>query len=157
MLPICDFAFSIGSQLPTPCSKRWPWLNPRALVYKASALPRRSPSPPTQSYVPAPLSPLLPSTCRPPTAAAQVLLPSNVVKSYTDSVKPVTKSDSKVRFGKYDKVEPFTLEPMRLHYENQKPFSMVRVQIARGCCGARGGGAGMVDWGESMHVLLLCV
>ncbi len=54
-----------------------------------------------------------------------MLLPTSNVKSYTDAHKPVSKSDNKVTFGKYDLIKPFTLEQLRVHFENNKPFRKV--------------------------------
>jgi oligosaccharyltransferase complex subunit alpha (ribophorin I) len=61
----------------------------------------------------------------------QVVLPTSNVKSYTDTEKPVAKSDNKLKFGKYDLVKPWTVKPLYLHYEHNKPFKKVRLYL---CC-----------------------
>lgn len=60
----------------------------------------------------------------------QVVLPSTKVKSFTESPGPVAKDANKVKYGKYDLIKPWTVEPLRLHYENPKQFK----QVGRGPC-----------------------
>lgn len=59
--------------------------------------------------------------CFPP---SQVILPSSNVKSFTQE-KPSVKSDSKIKYGKYDLVKPFTMKELRVHFENMKAFKTV--------------------------------
>lgn len=47
------------------------------------------------------------------------------VKSYTDTEKPVSKSGEKVKYGKYDLIKPFTMQELRVHFVNPKPFKQV--------------------------------
>jgi hypothetical protein len=52
-------------------------------------------------------------------------LPTNNVKSYTKTEEPVTKADSKLRFGKYGVREPFTVAQLTVHFESKKDFKKV--------------------------------
>lgn len=47
------------------------------------------------------------------------------VKSYTDTEKPVSKSDNKVKLGKYDLIKPFTVQELKVHFANPKAFKHV--------------------------------
>ncbi|PNW75344.1 hypothetical protein CHLRE_12g523300v5 [Chlamydomonas reinhardtii] len=55
----------------------------------------------------------------------EVTTPSSSVKSYTDSEKPVSKSDNKIKYGKYDLIKPWTLQELSVHFENNKPFKHI--------------------------------
>ncbi|KAG2453544.1 hypothetical protein HYH02_001763 [Chlamydomonas schloesseri] len=55
----------------------------------------------------------------------EVTTPSNTVKSYSDSEKPVSKSDNKIKYGKYDLIKPWTLKELSVHFENNKPFKHI--------------------------------
>lgn len=55
----------------------------------------------------------------------QVQLPSSKAESYTEE-SPVSKTDSRIKYGKYDLIKPWTMKPLRLHFENDKPFKQVR-------------------------------
>ncbi|PNH06279.1 hypothetical protein TSOC_007366 [Tetrabaena socialis] len=56
--------------------------------------------------------------------STEVVTPSNVIKSYTEE-KPVSKSDNKIKYGKYDLIKPFTVKELSVHFENNKPFKHV--------------------------------
>jgi hypothetical protein len=56
----------------------------------------------------------------------QVVLPSSAVKSYTDDLEPVTKTDKVIKYGKYDLIQPWSLHELRAHYESGRPFRKVR-------------------------------
>jgi hypothetical protein len=70
---------------------------------------------------------------------AQVHLPSGDIKGHTDE-KPFMKKDSRITFGRYDSVKPFTVKELRLHYANMKAFK--QVGAARGRAGRLAGRAG---------------
>eukprot|EP01025_Chloroclados_australasicus_P045055 TRINITY_DN4914_c0_g1_i4.p1 TRINITY_DN4914_c0_g1~~TRINITY_DN4914_c0_g1_i4.p1 ORF type:complete len:628 (-),score=65.44 TRINITY_DN4914_c0_g1_i4:266-2035(-) len=55
----------------------------------------------------------------------QVKLPGPRVHTYTQSDK-VDKEGSTLKYGPYDDVHPFKLTPLKLHYENNKPFIQIR-------------------------------
>ncbi len=59
-----------------------------------------------------------------PLLRSQVLLPSSDIKSFTQE-KPVLNKDTRVTFGRYDRIEPFTLKEMKVHFANMKPFKQV--------------------------------
>mmetsp|Transcript_5675 Transcript_5675/g.12553 ORF Transcript_5675/g.12553 Transcript_5675/m.12553 type:complete len:602 (+) Transcript_5675:38-1843(+) len=61
--------------------------------------------------------------------STEVVLPSSTIKSYTDTEKPVSKSDNKVTYGKYDLIKPFTISGMRVHYESSKSFKKVTTLV----------------------------
>ncbi|GFR43910.1 hypothetical protein Agub_g5044, partial [Astrephomene gubernaculifera] len=58
----------------------------------------------------------------------EVTTPTSNVKSYTDE-KPVTKSDNKIKYGKYDLIKPFTVRRLSVHFENNKPFKHVLTYV----------------------------
>lgn len=52
------------------------------------------------------------------------------IKSFTDSEKPSSKPDSnKLKLGKYDLIKPWTVAPLRVHFENNKPFKQVLTYV----------------------------
>lgn len=58
----------------------------------------------------------------------EVVTPTNNIISHTEE-KPVSKSDNKVKYGKYDLIKPFTVLPLKLHFENGKPFKHVTTYV----------------------------
>ncbi len=38
----------------------------------------------------------------------------------------MSQTDNKIKYGKYDLVKPWSSSPLRVHYENTKPFKKVR-------------------------------
>ncbi|GIL70757.1 hypothetical protein Vretimale_3842 [Volvox reticuliferus] len=58
----------------------------------------------------------------------EVILPTSTVKSYTDE-KPVSKSDNKIKYGKYDLIKPFTVKELSVHFENNKPFKHILTYV----------------------------
>jgi hypothetical protein len=60
----------------------------------------------------------------------QVVLPSNTVISYTKEPGPVAKSDKSLKYGKYDLVKPWSLVPIQVHYETNRPFKKVSDRLA---------------------------
>ncbi|MEW5299648.1 MAG: hypothetical protein WDW36_002642 [Sanguina aurantia] len=58
----------------------------------------------------------------------EVILPSSNVKSFTQE-KPSSKSDSKIKYGKYDLVKPFSIKELRVHFENMKAFKTVTTLV----------------------------
>lgn len=54
----------------------------------------------------------------------EVVLPNGNVKSYTEE-KPVTKADSKIKYGRYDMIKAFSLKELNVHFEQTKPFKQV--------------------------------
>ena len=50
-------------------------------------------------------------------------LPSKEVESYTKE-QPTSLTGTTLKYGEYADVEPFTLQEMRLHFENNSPFSV---------------------------------
>lgn len=63
-----------------------------------------------------------------PTAkqTTKVKLASNRVESYSNTVKPNAQSDSTVTYGPYTKTAPLANEPLKVHYENQNSFLVVK-------------------------------
>ncbi|KAG2439265.1 hypothetical protein HXX76_004626 [Chlamydomonas incerta] len=59
----------------------------------------------------------------------EVTTPTSTVKSYTDSEKPVSKSDNKIKYGKYDLIKPWTLQELSVHFENNKPFKHILTYV----------------------------
>lgn len=55
---------------------------------------------------------------------SQVRLPSSTIPSHS-IVDPTSKSKDKITYGPYAKVAPFTLTPLRLHFEHAQPFATV--------------------------------
>lgn len=53
-----------------------------------------------------------------------VILASKNIESYT-KLKPVTQSDTTIKYGPYDSIQAFTLDEMVVHYENNSPFLTV--------------------------------
>lgn len=58
----------------------------------------------------------------------EVLLASSNVKSFTEA-KPTKKADSRITYGRYDAMKPFTMLDMRLHFENTRPFMQVTTLV----------------------------
>ncbi|XP_060517365.1 dolichyl-diphosphooligosaccharide--protein glycosyltransferase subunit 1 [Cylas formicarius] len=54
----------------------------------------------------------------------EVEIYSRVIENYT-KFKPVNQVDSKINYGPYDKVAPFSKDEMIIHYENNAPFLTV--------------------------------
>ena len=54
----------------------------------------------------------------------QVKLPGKNVESYTN-ISPVSLSGSTLKYGDFTPKEPFSVEEMRLHFENNSPFAVV--------------------------------
>jgi len=69
------------------------------------------------------------------TAAYQVLsqttlvsLPSSSIESYSRN-KPTSQSDSTITYGPYEPTPAFSVDPLRVHYENNAPFlSITRLE-----------------------------
>lgn len=55
------------------------------------------------------------------TQKTTVQLASKAVESFT-AVKPSSHSDGVVTYGPYENIEPFSTEPITVHYENHSPF-----------------------------------
>lgn len=53
-------------------------------------------------------------------------LPTDRAESYTQTPKPVSKSEQAITYGSYDNIEPFSRQEISLHYENNNPFLTVR-------------------------------
>lgn len=53
-----------------------------------------------------------------------VTLASRNIESYT-KLKPITQSDTTIKYGSYGLTEPFTQDEMIIHYENNSPFLTV--------------------------------
>ncbi|XP_076656577.1 dolichyl-diphosphooligosaccharide--protein glycosyltransferase subunit 1 [Halictus rubicundus] len=53
-----------------------------------------------------------------------VSLPSRNVESYT-KFKPVSQSDSMITYGPYEKLPPFSIETLNIHFENNNKFLTV--------------------------------
>ena len=64
----------------------------------------------------------LPYKCKTQTTTIQ--LPSDKVEDYS-KLKPVSKSESKITYGPYSNQEPYALDEMTVHYENNHPFLVV--------------------------------
>ena len=54
----------------------------------------------------------------------QVKLPGKNVESYS-IISPVSLSGSTLKYGEFSAKEPFSVEEMRLHFENNSPFAVV--------------------------------
>lgn len=54
----------------------------------------------------------------------QIKLPGKNVESYTD-ISPVSLSGTNLKYGEFTAKEPFSVEEMRLHFENNSPFAVV--------------------------------
>lgn len=55
---------------------------------------------------------------------SDLILASKNVESYT-KLKPVTQSDTTIKYGPYGLIQPFTEDEMIIHYENNSPFLTV--------------------------------
>ncbi|KXZ52725.1 hypothetical protein GPECTOR_8g119 [Gonium pectorale] len=51
----------------------------------------------------------------------EVVTPTSNIKSYTEE-KPVSKTDKKIKYGKYDLIKPWTTKQLSVHFENGKSF-----------------------------------
>ena len=58
------------------------------------------------------------------TQTTTVTLATSSIESYS-KLKPTSLSDNSVTYGPYGDVEPFKLNPMRIHFENSMPFLSV--------------------------------
>ncbi|KAG1698139.1 Dolichyl-diphosphooligosaccharide--protein glycosyltransferase subunit 1 [Nymphon striatum] len=54
-----------------------------------------------------------------------IKLPANKIESYSKTKKPVSSSDSILTYGPYEKAEPFSIEKLKVHYENNNQFLAV--------------------------------
>lgn len=54
-----------------------------------------------------------------------VNLASDKTESYSNKLKPVSKSDSAITYGPYEDVKPFEQNELKIHYENNSPFLRV--------------------------------
>jgi oligosaccharyltransferase complex subunit alpha (ribophorin I) len=54
-----------------------------------------------------------------------VTLPTDRAESYTQTPKPVAKSDQTITYGPYENIAPLTKNDISLHYENNNPFLTV--------------------------------
>lgn len=50
-------------------------------------------------------------------------LPAKNIESYT-KVQPVSLSQGVLNYGEYEAKDPFTVEELRLHFENNTPFAV---------------------------------
>merc|ERR1712141_685409 len=64
----------------------------------------------------------LPYKCKTQTTTIQ--LPSDKVEDYS-KLKPVSQTESKITYGLYSNKEPYALDEMTVHYENNHPFLVV--------------------------------
>merc|ERR1712038_2222188 len=64
----------------------------------------------------------LPYKCKTQTTTIQ--LPSNTVENYS-KLKPVSQTENKITYGPYSNQEPYALDEMTVHYENNHPFLVV--------------------------------
>jgi len=53
--------------------------------------------------------------------SVRFVLASNIIKSYTKT-GPVTVDKSKIKYGPFDTVEPFTVSPVMIHFQNNEPI-----------------------------------
>jgi oligosaccharyltransferase complex subunit alpha (ribophorin I) len=60
----------------------------------------------------------------------EVKLASEKTESYTQTLKPFSKSGSHITYGPYANVKPFEQNDMKVHYENNSPFLRV-TQLTR--------------------------
>ena len=58
------------------------------------------------------------------TQTTKVTLASSSVESYT-KLKPVSQADTTITYGPYANVEPYSVDEMAIHYENNNPFLVV--------------------------------
>lgn len=58
-----------------------------------------------------------------PSALLQVKLPSKNIEAYT-KINPVSLSQATLKYGDYGPQEPFSIEELRLHFENNSPFAV---------------------------------
>ena len=59
------------------------------------------------------------------TQKTTVILPTDRAESYTQTPKPVTKSEQTIIYGSYDNVAALSRQDITLHYENNNPFLTV--------------------------------
>lgn len=64
----------------------------------------------------------LPYKCKSQTT--KVTLSSSSIESYS-KLKPASASDTVITYGPYSNVEPFSVDEMNIHYENNNPFLVV--------------------------------
>lgn len=57
--------------------------------------------------------------------STDVTLPSGNVKSWTQAAPSTRAGDSKIKYGPYERQAAWALTPLRLHFENPKPFMQV--------------------------------
>ena len=60
------------------------------------------------------------------TQKTRATLPTDRAEAYTQTPKPVAKSDQTVTYGSYENLAPFSRQEISLHYENNNPFLTVR-------------------------------
>ncbi|UJR26995.1 hypothetical protein I4U23_008302 [Adineta vaga] len=59
------------------------------------------------------------------TQKMRVTLPTDRAESYTQTPKPVSKSEQIITYGSYDTISPYSRNEISLHYENNNPFLTV--------------------------------
>lgn len=59
------------------------------------------------------------------TQKSTVTLPTDRAESYTQTPKPVAKSEQTITYGPYENVAAYTRNEISLHYENNNPFLTV--------------------------------
>lgn len=59
------------------------------------------------------------------TQTTTVTLASDKVESYTDTIKPVSKTESKIIYGPYENKDAYSQELLNVHSENNSPFLTV--------------------------------
>jgi len=53
--------------------------------------------------------------------SVRFVLASSIIKSYTKT-GPVTVDKSKIKYGPFDTIEPFTISPVMIHFQNNEPI-----------------------------------
>lgn len=59
------------------------------------------------------------------TQKTTVTLPTDRAESYTQTPKPVAKSEQTITYGSYENIPAFSRQEITLHYENNNPFLTV--------------------------------
>ncbi|XP_050295309.1 dolichyl-diphosphooligosaccharide--protein glycosyltransferase subunit 1 [Anthonomus grandis grandis] len=58
------------------------------------------------------------------TQKTEVLVSARSLENYS-KLKPVSQSDSTITYGPYENIDPFSINPLTVHYENNAPFLTV--------------------------------
>lgn len=55
----------------------------------------------------------------------KITLPNSKIESYSKNLKPASSNDANVIYGPYSNVQPYSVDDLSIHYENNNPFLIV--------------------------------